>query len=329
MIKEVFAPHLNRTVKFGRKRPVSVGPHLKLQNYLKVGLPAAPPSMDYSSKAAPILADVMGNDRYGDCVFACGYHVTGLETANAGAGFHATLQQVLADYTAVTGFNSNDPSTDNGANIQDALNYWLSHGFANGTKILGYLAVDATNVAEVQAALWLFENLIFGMELPDQWISPFPSGNGFTWDVAGKSDPNNGHCVAGVGYDDKDVKIDTWALLGGLTYEAIAEYASHTNGGELWVVLTPDQLMKGQTKAPNGVSWNDLIVDFDALGGHVPLPPPPPPPMPPNPVSGGVSLAQAEAAVKAAFAKSPWLISSGGATRIAMQALEGLKGWPK
>jgi len=328
-MKEVFAPHLNHNVKFGRRHPVAFGPHLKLRNYLRAGLPAAPPTSDYTPKAASIVADIMGNDAHGDCIYAAGYHTVGVETANAGTPFHATLAQVLADYSAVTGFKPNDPNTDNGGLIQDALNYWLSHGFANGTKILGYLSVDATNVAEVQACCYLFENLVLGMALPDAWITPFPSGSGFTWDVAGTPDTNNGHCIAAFGHDAHGVKIATWGLLGTLTYAALAKYAVASGSGELWVILTPDQLAKGQDKAPNGVRWSDLIADFDSIGGHVPLPAPPPPAPPAPPSTGGVSLAQAEAAVKKAFAGQPWLISSGSAVKTAMKALEGITGWPK
>ena len=40
MLKTVHAPHLNRTVKFGRKRPVAVGPHFRLCNFLRAALPA-------------------------------------------------------------------------------------------------------------------------------------------------------------------------------------------------------------------------------------------------------------------------------------------------
>jgi hypothetical protein len=328
-MKQIFSPHLNRHVKFGRKKPAAKGPHLRLRNFLKASLPAAPASSDYTTKAASIVSDVMGNDQYGDCVFAGGYHVTGIETANAGTPFHASLQQVLADYSAVTGFKPNDPSTDNGASIQDALNYWSSHGFANGTKLLGYLSVNPADKAEVQSAMYLFENLVFGMALPDKWISPFPSRNGFTWDVAGNPDPENGHCVIGGGHDQKGIKIVTWGMTGTLTYEAIAKYASYAGDGELWVVLTPDQFAKGQQRAPNGVAWSDLILAFDSIGGHVPLPAPPPPTPPAPPATGGVSLAQAEAAVRKAFAGQPYIIGRDAATRLAMRALEGITGWPK
>lgn len=295
MLKTIFAPHINATVKMGRKRAVSNGPRLQLKNYLRQALPVAPATCDYSPAAGRVLANIYGNDTLGDCVIAGGYHIVGVETGNAGKLFSATNAQIIADYSAIGGYVPGDESTDQGCNEETALNYWQTHGFADGTKILGWLAVDATNKAEVMAAMYLFENLVFGIELPDAWISPFPSSSGFTWDVAGQADPNNGHCVVGVGYTTAGVKIDSWGLFGTLTWAAIAEYCIATNGGELYVMLTSDQLTKGQTKAPNGVAWTDIISDFDSMGGNVPVPapapapapvpaPPPPVPAPPAPV---------------------------------------------
>jgi hypothetical protein len=268
-LKQIFAPHLNRTVKMGRRRPVARGPRLFFRNYLR--LPAAPPpTADYSRAASPVLGDIYLNDQLGDCVIAGGYHVVGVETGNAGDLFGASDDQIIADYGAIGGYVPGDPSTDNGCDEATALNYWTEQGFADGTKLVGWLAVDPTNKQEMQSALYLFENLFFGMELPDAWINPAPAGSGFRWDVAGPSDPNNGHCVIGVGYGAGGVTIDTWGLLGTLTYGAIAQYCAAANNGELYVMLTPDQLAKGQSKAPNGVDWSELISDFKSMGGNVP-----------------------------------------------------------
>jgi hypothetical protein len=267
---------------------------MSLKNYLRVSLPEVPASCDFSGPPAAILDDVMLNDEIGDCVIAGGYHLVGLETANAGgAGFHASRAEILADYHAIGGYVEGDPSTDQGCNEQDALNYWTSHGFANGTKLLGWLAVDGTNVDEVRAAMFLFENLVFGVELPDAWISPFPTGPGFVWDVEGAADPSNGHCFVGTGYGSKGVQICTWGMTGLVTYNAIAAYASTRGDGELYVMLSPDQLAKGQAKAPNGVDWTSLLADWDAMGGRVPIAPPPAPP--PSPPDGSVSLEDAQA----------------------------------
>jgi hypothetical protein len=285
-VKSVFIPHLNKHVKLGRKRPVAKCPRLHLKNYLVKDVPPPPATVDYSGPAMSALSLVYLNDQLGDCVIAGGYHVVGLTTGNANPGspWIATDAQITADYSAIGGYVPGDPNTDQGCDEQTALNYWTQTGFADGTKLVGWMAVDATNMTECMQAMFLFENLYFGVELPDAWINPFPSSAGFTWDD-GTPDPNNGHCYMGVGYNAAGVQIDTWGLIGTMTWKAIAHLCSQ-GVGELYVMLTPDMLAKGQAKAPNGMAWADLLADFQAMGGNPPNPTPQPPPQPqppPNP----------------------------------------------
>jgi hypothetical protein len=313
-------------MKFGRNRPRVVHPHLKLKNYLKASLPAAPPSVSYAPAASAVLSDIFGNDTLGDCVIAAGYHVVGVETGNAGDLFHASADQIIADYSAIGGYVPGDPSTDQGCNVQTALAYWQTHGFANGTKIAGYLAVDPTNVAEVQSALWLFENLIIGLELPDTYTNPFPSASGFTWGP-GKADPSQGHCIMANGYIAQGLSIDTWALEGTFTYSALAALCSASEGGELWVMLTPDQIAKAASKAPNGFAWQDLVVDFDSIGGSVVIPTPTPTPViPPAPAGSIVSLAQAQGWVSSGLSGGFPFLTRAQAIASANAALA--KNWP-
>lgn len=285
-MKEIFSPSHNRTVKLGRKRPVAPAPRMKLARYLQHALPAPPATCSYSDKALSVLSDIYGNDMYGDCVIAGGYHMVGVETGNAGKLFTATMSQIIADYHAIGGFDPNDPQhTDNGCDEDTAINYWTSHGFANGTKLLGSLSANAASRTEIMQGIYLCENALICMELPDAYVNPFPAGDGFVWDVAGPPVPENGHAITAVGYNTRGVIVSTWGMVGILTWEALAKYAVRSAGGSVNIVLTPDQLSKGQTKAPNGVAWIDLIADFDALGGNVPVPAPPapPPPTPPTP----------------------------------------------
>jgi hypothetical protein len=172
-------------------------------------------------------------------------------------------------YSAEGGYVSGDPSTDNGTDEQTAFAYWKSNGLLNdGThKIAGVLAVDATSEEELRSALWLFENLCFGIELPDVWINPVPSGSGFVWDSAGNPDPSNGHFVVGVGTTLQGITFDTWGMLGTLTYAAIAQYCVASAGGDVSVVISTDSLNKAMNKAPNGLNWNQLIADFNLAGG--------------------------------------------------------------
>lgn len=271
--KTVFAPHLGRDVRFGRNRAVARGPRMHMKSYIDHRHIAVPESCDFSQKAMASLSNVYLNDRYGCCVVSGGYHVVGVETGNAtGSPMVATDDQIVHDYSKIGGFDPNNPiATDGGCNEEVALNYWTQHGFANGTKLCGWLAVDPTNEEQVKQAMYLFENLFFGIELPNEWINPFPSTPGFVWDD-GAPEPSNGHCVVGVGFSEQGVQIDTWGLLGTLTWKAIAHLCAESSGGGLYTMLSPDQVAKGATKAPNGFDWEALVADFDALGGNVPPP---------------------------------------------------------
>jgi hypothetical protein len=281
------SPFHGHAVKCGRKRPVAPANRMRFSRYLLASIDPAPASYSYEAKAKAVLAKVFLNDRYGDCVIAGRYHVTGVETANSAAGvtFVATDNQLIADYSAIGGFDINNPdATDQGCDEDTALAYWQHHGLADGTKDLGSLSLDATNKTQVMQAIYLFENIIICIELPDAWVNPFPAGNDFVWDVAGAPVPQNGHSIMACGYDPvKGVRICTWGMMGWLTWAALAKYAKLSAGGSLNVILTAEQLSKGQTKAPNGLDWFRIVSDFDALGGHVPLPAPPPPPPAPTP----------------------------------------------
>ncbi len=270
----------------GRKRPAH-RVRLHLRNYLALAeLPTPPEAVDYSAAAMTALQRIYRNDQLGDCVIAGGYHVVGVATGNAGDLFLATDDQITADYEKIGGYKPGDESTDNGCDEQTAFEKWQADGFANGTKLVGAVAVDATSPTELKQGIDLFENCFFGIELPDAWINPFPSATGFVWDVAGEPNPENGHCIVGVGYNSTGIQIATWGIIGTITWAAVAKYAAPTSGGEVYILLTPDQIDKAKGKAPCGLTWDQLLSDFDALAGGIgpgPLPLPPAPTAPDTP----------------------------------------------
>jgi len=265
-VKTIVHPVTGRPFKLGRRRPIARGPRLSLRNYLLKGFPAAPTSIDYSAKPAAFLAEILGNDALRDCTAAGAFHIGGTLLANAGAPIPFTEADVVKFYSATTGYVPGDEATDQGGDEQDVLNYWKATGLLPGShQISGWVAIDGSNEDEVKAALWLFENLYFGVELPDAWINPMPGASGFTWDVAGDPDPDNGHCFAGVAYDGAGVTIDSWGMLGKITYQAMAKYASTAGQGELYAVLGPDAIDKASGKAPNGFDAAQLAADLDSI----------------------------------------------------------------
>jgi hypothetical protein len=270
----------DKKLKLGRKRPVARGPRLRLGNYLLRNLPEPPPSVDYRNFAETSLANPYLNRDLGDCVIAGGGHVRGVTSGGAGQEVVFSNDQIAQMYSAIGGYDPNAPldpngnnPTDNGCDEQTALNYWTETGFPDGVKLAGWLAVDARDPREYRSALWLFENLFFGIELPDAWIESPPERSGFTWNVKGNPDPNNGHCIVGVGYDQNGVIIDTWGMTGLITDAAVARYCVAPAGGELYTLLSPDMINRATDKAPSGLNWSQLIQDFDSIGGNVPAPP--------------------------------------------------------
>lgn len=249
---------------------------------MRAGLPAAPPTVDYSTAARAALAMMYLNDSLGDCVPACMAHLVGLFTGNAGSPRIYTDSEIVAMYSAIGGYNPNDPSTDQGCDEVTALNFWHEHGAPAGShQVAGWLAIDATNPAEVRSAMWLFENLFFGIEIPDEWAQV--QAPGFIWN-AGTPNPRNGHCVAGVGYNLQGIQVATWGMIGTLTWPALAQnVGNRASGGELYAVLSPDSIAKASARAPNGFSWAQLVADFDSIGGTIQLPVPTPSPAPPAP----------------------------------------------
>lgn len=255
--------------KLGRNRPEPqpTAP-LAFGDYLTAAaLPAPPPSVFYGPKAAPVLSEMLGNDQVGNCVEAGMLHAVGVWEDNAGRPTTFTTAQAIALYSAITGYDPKDPSTDQGTDEITAFKFWQRAGIVNGQhKILGWAKVDGLNKAEVMTALWLFENLVFGVELPDAWVNPFPSSNNFIWDAAGAPNPQQGHCFVGHGYTAQGVRIATWGMRGLLTWAAVEKYATTMGSGELYAVLSADALATATGKAPNGFDAAQLAADLQAIG---------------------------------------------------------------
>lgn len=252
-------------MKLGRNIPPPGQKYLSLGDYLPA-LPTPPTEIDYSAPAQAILSDVMVNDQLGDCVIAGGYHFKGLVTANAGAEFHATRKQIIHDYSAIGGYNGS-PSSDNGCNEQEALDYWLRKGWADGTRIVGWLKVNMRDLNLCRTACWLFEHLFYGSSMPNRWCPP--QHPGFVWDI-GQANPRNGHCFISPGYTADGFIIETWGIRGTLTNRAMQQ-----NIDELYVMLDESMVSKINGKAPNAMDWATLVADWNSMGGSVAPPPPP------------------------------------------------------
>lgn len=250
--------------KLGRKRPTVRIPRLKLKRYLLQTLPTPPLTIDYSPKAQAGLQDILGNDQQGNCTIAAAFHIADVLLANANALPTTDLiaKNAVALYYKLTG------GPDTGLDEATVLNYWHSNGLgpSGAHKIFGYVAIDPTNEIELKTALWLFENLYFGLELPDAYVNAMDTmTDGFVWSLQGEPNNNNGHAVMGMAYNELGVTIDSWGILGNFQFGAISYYCSENQGGQVFSVLSSDILARATAKAPNGFSFAQLTADLQVF----------------------------------------------------------------
>jgi hypothetical protein len=283
------------TFRGGRRppHPESTRPRLKLGQFLTGALPPVPANVDYLSRVADW--PMYGNDRYGDCVWAMiGHSIEAATTYGQGRTVQVTDADVLKGYSDVTGFNPDDPPTDQGTVIQDALDYWRKTG-VGGHKILAFAQVDHTNVDEVDAALYLFGHVQVGINFPASAMDQFNEGQ--PWDVAPYATIEGGHAVDMGSWNE----VVTWAQRQRFTSAFWRTYVE-----EAWVVITPEWY-DAQGRNPEGIDAAALGEGFTALTGEPspfrPAPGPAPTPEPPVPVP---EPADAADEVLAAVVR-PWL----------------------
>lgn len=260
-VAEIKHPFTGEVYRLGRY-PSQPQRHLHLADFIKPDdLPKPPIVCHYSPLAEHGLAMILANDRLGDCTSAGASHLIDLWQGNSLQTMPVVSDaDAIAFYSKTCGYVAGDESTDRGGNLVDVMKAWKSNGFFSdgSSKINGWVSVDATNRHQMMTALWLFEGLYMGVGLPDEWIDPPPSSNGFVWGVNGEADQNNGHCIVAVGYNGQGIQIDSWGKIGTITWDAMAKYFSAAAQGEVYAILSPDAIIRATKKATSGFDIDSL-----------------------------------------------------------------------
>lgn len=248
-------------------------PRLYFRMFTKAGI-TPPASVDFTGM--PNIG-MLGNDQYGDCVEAANGHIVEEQTFKGqGTEVGVTTAQALAEYSKITGFNPNDPNTDQGTMIQDGLNDLKKNGLASH-KIAAFAQVDTANMTEVKNAVAEFGAVSIGFEFPAFAMDQFNQGK--PWDVQStNAGIEGGHCVLVVGYDANYLYVYTWGAVQKMTYAFWNKYVD-----EAWVVISEDWVNKATGLDPEGVDKFAFGAQFAALTGQpnpFPAPSPAPPPSP-------------------------------------------------
>ncbi|HTP77588.1 MAG TPA: hypothetical protein VMJ73_11490 [Rhizomicrobium sp.] len=235
-------------------------PALKLADYLHA---EATPPASVSRPHAGFQWGTLANDRIGDCVIAMMLHSIEdfhLDAQTTPPPF--TDQDAISVYSAITGYNPDDPNSDQGTDESQAMKYWESPGLDVEGKhtIAGTVSVDPSNLKECRIAIFEFAALQIGINLPltaqgqSEWTVV---GDGKTGDSAPGS--WGGHGIPYREYDAKTFTCVTWGEELQLTVPFHQTYAE-----EAHVVVTQEMLNR-QGLSPSGLNWSRLTADLKAL----------------------------------------------------------------
>ena len=230
---------------------------LKLSTYATL---PTPPTKYGHEGLVNLPWQILGNDKYGDCVWAGADHETMLFNKEAGVDINFSDQTALSDYSACTGFNPNDPNTDQGTDMQVAASYRLKTGIVDSSgvrhKVGAYLAITPGNKEELKQAISTFSNVGIGIQFPASAMDQFNEGK--NWTVVKNSQIEGGHYIPAVGYDSRYVYIVTWGKLIKASWGFIMKYCD-----EAVVYLSPEMLTGGVSL--DGFNLTQLQTDLKEL----------------------------------------------------------------
>jgi hypothetical protein len=184
-------------------------------------------------------------------------------------------------YSDVSGYDPATGNNDNGCDMLSVQTYWRKTGI--GKHITGaYAEVDYTNEKEILTALYLFEGVDIGVNLPQSAMDQFNAGQ--PWTVSGDNTILGGHSICIVGYDGTWYYIVTWGALVKVDPKWMSTYMD-----ESYVEIANDYITGGKTL--EGFDVATLVADLKAISDGtynvdpniIPQPTPTPPiPVPPH-----------------------------------------------
>jgi hypothetical protein len=246
-------------LKLGKHPPVFDDRTLLFGNYLKkTELPTPTPTKNYGEKVPdwPMYA----NDKYGDCTCAAAGHMIQNWTANADSEIVPPEASVVDFYEHFVG---KPPPPDAGCNMLQVLKYWRSHGL-DRHKVLAFAELGSKNLGQARTAVYLFGSVYIGVALPNfttqgdmltiPWVLP---PGGAVGDAA--PNPENGHCIPAVGYDEDNLYVITWGEVKQMSWGFFEAYAD-----EVYAVLSQDFIKSGGTDVA-GFDLEQLKADLANL----------------------------------------------------------------
>lgn len=246
--------------KFGLK-PVQFQPRVMLRDFYTPALPSANSLTFPLGHPDAIEPHMFLNDEIGDCAIAGRIEEIRLANALRGVTVNFTDTEAARNYTDITGWNPDDPSTDGGTDVHELYEYSRDTGLidADGQrhKVVAWAGLTPGDFDEMLVALSMFDMVGIGIKVPDYAETQFEEGQ--PWDLLpGRHAINGGHYIPVVGAQSRSVgDVFTWGRKTGITSRFYAAFNTVAV-----VALTEELFTDG--KSPEGL-------DRDALGAELGL----------------------------------------------------------
>ena len=230
---------------------------LEFKAYLRGSLPQYPKEFGHETNIGDF--GMLGNDKVGDCTIAGAAHEHMIWTTEGFAPTPFSDAGVIADYSAISGYDPTDPSTDIGCDVHDVMAYRKDTGLidaaGNRHKIAAYLSIDPGNLDHLLLAAYLFGTVGIGIQFPDSAMDQF--NNGLPWDYVDGATIEGGHYIPLVARRGNLVVV-TWGTTQQMTPTFFTRYCD-----ECWCMVSVDMMLNG--KSPEGFNLLQLQEDLNAL----------------------------------------------------------------
>lgn len=233
---------------------------LRMAKYLTGPVTPAPSSRAWAPDW--LRWKMYSNDKVGCCTIAAQAHITQLW--GAASGFNdigPSEAEVMAAYSAISGYDPAKPETDVGANMLDALNHWRKAGVGQH-KIYSYVKLDVGDRAQIMAAINLFGAIYVGAQLPEAcrgrpvWTAP---GNATMHQPEWMAGSWGGHAMASHGYTSMGVFLVSWGETMHASWQWMLDFCD-----EVYAVLGPEWADEGRA-SPGGFTLDALRMDLTRL----------------------------------------------------------------
>lgn len=229
---------------------------------LRMGAPLARalPTIPLSANWAPDATWPMwNNDTIGCCTQVSVASAIRTWTGAAQAPVLLTDQQVIANYSAESGYNGT-PASDQGAVELDVLNHWCRDGYERLGQTRDFLtafgSIRPTDRQSIQRAIAFLGGVYIGLSLPQYAVE---GDDDWTWSAQNDNTPIGGHAVFVHGYDADWLYLNTWGATRRMSWQFLQFFCDEAYG-----LVSRENWMGVDGVSPKGEALDALVAEMRA-----------------------------------------------------------------